>query len=1084
MLSIDPIGAGGEASGYADYLESGDAATREDYLAAEGDTGRWIGRAAQEMGLTGDLKPGQLLAGLRGFHPETGEALAKNAGEQHKGGWDGTLSAPKSVSCVWAVADPELRVAIEAWQQAAEERTLKFMEDAGVFSSRSRTDPGPVEGVVAAAHMHGTSREKDPQLHSHLSILNLQPDGSAMELDTRWKKAAGAVYRAELAAGMQKLGFQVEADGWSFRIVGVPESVEKEFSRRRAQIEERLAETGYSSAKAAAVAAVQTRKGKEPTTREELFADWEARAAEHGFTRESVQALRDKAKQELQHAARPESGLDTAAIDPAGGHAMPAILAAVPQPQHGILNFVAQLMRQSAPARIRPKHAPSPKSGLDFIDLKKEKAHEQPGRYAADPERIRAAQLELGLRQSDPAKIGIDPPPQALNHLRGLPELGMVQLADGGAVLLPRDVPDHLDQQAAERDDTMRWGSDGQREGIDLAAILSEVTQQASTFTPMQLTNAVAVAMQGKGDADAIDRALRDLRKHPDLIRLDADKPYKLRRGEETEIRYTTREMLEIEQGILDKCHARQGEEQHRVDTSAAIAARPTITAEQKAALKHVCEALGAVKIVEGMAGTGKSYMLGAAREAWEARGFEVIGTALAGKAAAGLQEGAGITSQTGHSLLWQLDRGERELTSKSILVIDEAGMMGSRQLARLMDYVHKSGAKAVLVGDRDQLPPIDAGGAFRLLSERLGAAWMKNIVRQKNADTVIEDRQVVKQFASGQAAEALHTLRERGLLKLTETRAQAMQEMFRDWSRVRDPSKPGESIMLAATRAEVTQLNAMARHGQKSAGHLAGGLQVPTAGGMKEFAPGDRIIFGKNDGAVGVSNGHLATIQNIKFDRAGQVEITARHDNGQAIQFTVGEGKGQFDSFDHGYAMTVHKSQSVTVDRVFALPSDSMSSLEWSYVAMSRHRIEARLYATHDSIEALTKTMSRAQGKDTSLDYKLAAEKAATPEKSAAAEKIDAPESTTSLDREATEASTSTQKENAPKALDTVSVSRHVADKAVDAVGLSDKQKQQLNKVLDAAELAAHIKTGNLPGAVRKAEDLQKTIHEEGLAP
>ncbi|ODU49873.1 MAG: hypothetical protein ABS92_04780 [Thiobacillus sp. SCN 63-374] len=955
MMSIDPIGAGGEASGYADYIQSGDAATKtkEDYYAAEGDVGRWIGRAAQEIGLTGALKPGQLLAGLQGFHPETGERLAKNAGEKHKGGWDGTFSAPKSVSCVWAVADPELRAAIESAQQAAADRALSFLEDAGAFSSRSRTDPGPVRGVVAAAYLHGTSREKDPQLHSHLSILNLQPDGSAIELDTRWKKAAGAVYRAELAAGIQKLGLPVERDGWGFRIVGVPETLEKASSKRRAQIEERLAETGYSSAKAAAVAATQTRKAKGPTTRDELFAKWEAEAAEHGFTRESIQAMRDQAKQELQH-------------------------------------------------------APSPESGLEFIDHK-EKPHERSDRYTADPERIRAAQLDVGLRQSDPAKVGIDPPPQALNHLRGLSELGMVQFADGGAVLLPRDVPDHVDQQAAERDEPMRRGSDGQREGIDLAAILSEVTQQASTVTPMQLTNAVAVAMQGKGDADAIDKALRDLQKHPDLIRLDADKPYKLRRGDETEIRYTTREMLEIEQGILDKSEARQAEKTHQVDTANAIKARPTITAEQKAALKHVCEAPGAVKIVEGMAGTGKSYMLGAARESWEAAGYEVIGAALAGKAAAGLQDGAGITSQTGHSLLFQLDSGDRTLTRKSILVIDEAGMMGSRQLARLLDHAHKAGAKVVLVGDSQQLQPIDAGGAYRLLSERLGAARLENIVRQKNAATVIQDRQIVKQFAAGQAGEALSAMRERGLLKSTETRAQAMQEMFRDWAQARDPSKPGESLMLAATRAEVAQLNALARQGLKAEGRLAGGLQVPTAGGMKEFAVGERIIFLKNNSALGVKNGELGTIQSIKFDKAGQVEINARHDNGQPVKFTVGQEKGQFENFEHGYAMTVHKSQGVTVDRVFALPSESMSSREWSYVAMSRHRIEARLYTTQDSIESLTKTMSRAQGKDTSLDYRLAAGKTASPEKFAAVEKIDAPELATSHDREVADALAST---------------------------------------------------------------------------
>jgi len=808
MLSVSVIGAGAAGVGYAAYQEAEQQQNREDYYAGEQDKGRWLGREAQEMGLADELQKGQLLAGLQGFHPGTGEALAKNAGEQHKGGWDLTFSSPKSVSTVWAVANPDTRAAIEAAQNAAAARGLAFLEDSGAFISRSRTEPGSVQGVLAAAFMHGTSREADPQLHTHLAVLNLLADGTAIDFDTRWKMAAGAVYRAELAASLRQMGFQIEADGKSFRITGVASALEKEFSTRREQIEAALVEKGLKSAKASEVAALSTRKGKEPTTRAELFGDWKERAQGHGFNQETVQALRE-----------------------------------------------------------------SPK--------------------------VEAAQK------------------------------------------------------------------------LDETEILRSLTEQASTFTPQQLSAMVATEMQGKGDADAIQKALRGLQKHPDLIRLESDKPYHLMRGEPTEIRYTTREMLEIEQGLLDRSLARQAEEKHRVDTANAIAARPTITSEQKAALKHVCEASGAVKIVEGMAGTGKSYMLGAARESWEAAGFEVIGSALSGKAAAGLQEGAGIESQTGHSLLFQLDSGQRQLHSKSIVVVDEAGMMGSRQLSRILDHVHKAGAKAVLVGDSQQLQPIDAGGAFRLLAQWLGSAWLENIVRQKNADTCIQDRQIVKQFAAGQAAEALKSMNERGLLTVTETRAEALQEMVGAWAQARDPSKPGESLMLAATRAEVAKINAISRQILKADGRLAGGLQVHTASGMKEFAVGDRIIFSKNDGMVGVSNGHLATLQSVKFDKAGRVEITARHDNGQAIKFTVGQEKGQFDSFDHGYGMTVHKSQSVTVDRVFMLPSDTMSSREWTYVAASRARYETRMFLTRDSVEALTKTMSRAQGKETSLDFK-----------------------------------------------------------------------------------------------------------------
>lgn len=113
--------------------------------------------------------------------------------------------------------------------------------------------------------------------------------------------------------------------------------------------------------------------------------------------------------------------------------------------------------------RIELQYTTSPESGLEFIDHK-EKPHERSDRYTADPERIRAVQR---LHQSDPAKVGINPPPQARNRLRGLSELGVVRLTDGRAVLLPCDVPHHMDQQSAERNDSLRWRNDGERAGVD-----------------------------------------------------------------------------------------------------------------------------------------------------------------------------------------------------------------------------------------------------------------------------------------------------------------------------------------------------------------------------------------------------------------------------------------------------------------------------------------------------------------------------------------------------------------------------------------------------------------------------------------
>lgn len=849
MLSVAVIDAGAAGAGYAAYQENEQEKNREDYWSGEQDKGRWLGREAQEMGLVGEIQKGQLLAGLQGFHPATGEALARNAGEQHKCGWDLTFSAPKSVSCVWSVADPETRAAIEVAQNAAAAHGLAFLEDSGAFISRSRTEPGPVQGVIAAGYLHGTSREADPQLHTHVAVLNMQRDGTAIDFDTRWKMAAGAAYRAELASRLRELGFQVESDGKSFRIVGVPATVEKEFSTRREQIEAQLKEKGYTSAKAAEVATLGTRKAKEPTTRAELFQDWQERAQAHGFDQQAVHAMREM--------TRPEAA-------------------------------------------------------------------------------------------------------QELNQ----------------------------------------------------AEILRSLTEQASTFTPQQLAAGVAVAMQGKGNAEAIQNFIHDLHGNPELVRLESQKPRHLVRGEPTEIRYTTREMMEVERGILDKAQARATENKHHADTAAAIAARPTMTEEQKSALHHVCEKPGAVQVIEGMAGTGKSYLMAAARESWQAQGFEVIGAALAAKAASGLRAGAGIQSQTIHSLLHELDQGQRQLSSKSILVVDESGMVGSRQMARLLDHIHQAGAKAVLIGDSRQLQPVDAGGAFRLLSQSVGHASLQNIIRQKNE----ADRILVKQFANGQAAEALTAMNERGLLKTAGTRAEGMREMVRDWAQARDPSRPGESLMVAATRSEVQQINTLARQMLKAEGRLSGGIAVHTATGVREFAVGDRIIFTQNSKRVGVDNADFARIQSVRFNKSGQLEIRAQMDDGRSVAFEVGEGKSQYQNFDHGYAMTVHKAQGVTVDRTFVMPSDSMSGREWAYVANSRSRLETKLYIIRDQLEELTKTMSRSQAKETSLDFKLA-------------EKNGLSESLTRRENDLADINTSPATEKAPVAVFGEEWRRHLSD-------------------------------------------------------
>lgn len=494
--------------------------------------------------------------------------------------------------------------------------------------------------------------------------------------------------------------------------------------------------------------------------------------------------------------------------------------------------------------------------------------------------------------------------------------------------------------------------------------ILAQVTQQASTFSHTDLVRAVAVASQGHRDAQGIQEEVAEILADPQLVRLQAAS------GED---RFTTREMLLLEADLVNQAAARRDEDHHPIpaEVRAAAEASRTLSDEQSAALEHILGA-GGVVAVEGMAGTGKSYLLGAAREAWEQAGYQVRGAALAGKAAAGLQEGAGIPSQTIHSLLAELEEGQTQLTARDVLVIDEAGMVGSRQLARLLSQAHQAGAKVVLVGDSRQLQPIDAGGAFRALARTLGAAQLSDIKRQKNDWA----KQAVHDFAGGKAAEALAAYQERGLLTVASDRQAAMAAMVKDWRTAWDPTRPGETLMLASTRAEVAQINQAARELLAQEGLLGPGARIEVGEGRAlEIREGDRVLALRNSKKLGLQNGTLATVETV-IPTQGGARLTLRLDDGRQVQVS----SEKYSYFSHGYAVTTHKAQGVTVDRALILGGGSMASRELAYVQMSRHRIEAKLYldqADHDQEEnlaAAAREMSRERQKETTLDFTPAA--------------------------------------------------------------------------------------------------------------
>ncbi len=389
------------------------------------------------------------------------------------------------------------------------------------------------------------------------------------------------------------------------------------------------------------------------------------------------------------------------------------------------------------------------------------------------------------------------------------------------------------------------------------------------------------------------------------------------------------------------------------------------LDAEQVDAIRHITGD-GAIAAVVGLAGAGKSTLLAAARIAWENNGHRVVGAALAGKAAEGLQDSSGIASRTLAS--WELAwaAGRDKLDRGDVLVIDEAGMVSSQQMARVLKIVEEAAAKVVLVGDAMQLQPIQAGAAFRAITERIGFVELSSVRRQREQWS----RDASRLFARGDVEPALDAYVQRGHLVEAETREEVIGHLVSDWTDARrqllDQSttlgKPArlrgdELLVLAHTNQDVKRLNEALRAVMVVEGALRDGRAFQTERGAREFAIGDRIIFLENArfvepradnlGAQYVKNGMLGTVVSTA-DKRGRTVLSVRLDNDRDVVFS----EASYRNVDHGYAATIHKSQGATVDRTFVLATVMMDQ-HLTYVSMTRHRDRADLYVAKEDFEA-----------------------------------------------------------------------------------------------------------------------------------
>ena len=480
--------------------------------------------------------------------------------------------------------------------------------------------------------------------------------------------------------------------------------------------------------------------------------------------------------------------------------------------------------------------------------------------------------------------------------------------------------------------------------------IIDKVVARESAFQRRNVASALHRYVNE--DWDRFDQTLDRVMADPSLVRLmEAGKTSDA--GREVEAVWSTKAVAMREARMLDTDQrlASSGEgafSDRAIGRGIAAAERGGITLsdEQRGAVETIGRE-GRVAVLRGVAGTGKTTALLAVREAAEADGRRIVGGALAGKAAGELRDGSGIEARTLASWERSWDAGFDRLGRGDVFVVDEAGMVGSAQMGRLLERVEEAGAKVVLTGDERQLQPIEAGAAFRTIRRRAETrgsfAELSEVRRQNEA----WQRHASQLFGGGEAAKALDVYEAAGEVRFEnsaeQTRVAIVANYFAKldeaWERSPDGVRGTDHIVTAYRNVDVDALNALIRTERRARGELGADATFRTDKGERTFAVGDKVLLTRNDRGLGVANGDRAEVVG-----AGMNRLDVRLRDGREVRV---EAEG-YDGVQAGYAVTTHKAQGMSVDRVHVMAGDGMHA-SLAYVAMTRQREGATLYAARE---------------------------------------------------------------------------------------------------------------------------------------
>ena len=399
---------------------------------------------------------------------------------------------------------------------------------------------------------------------------------------------------------------------------------------------------------------------------------------------------------------------------------------------------------------------------------------------------------------------------------------------------------------------------------------------------------------------------------------------------------HTTEDLLACERQVIDGAARRAGEGAGQIVPTALERSLErgsrALSDEQSAAVHAVTTSGRGVDAIEALAGTGKTYTAAALATAYRDAGYRVVGAGPTGRAVRELKEQARIDES------FTLTRLAGELTEyggfdgrRTLVVLDEAGMAGTREAATVFAHAERAGVKVVAIGDSGQLASVQAGGWLGALSRRSDSQRLTEVMRQRDP----AERRRLAEVHDGQPdAYLLHKLGEREL-ELHDTTAAAQTRALEDWGAAQATRPWGQATLVARDNATRERLNAGAREWARADGRLG---EAMTAG-EREFCVGDRIITRRNDRLYDVDNGTRGTVRAVDCEAR---ELVMESDAGGLHRLPTDYLAAHTE---HAYALTGHGMQGGTVEWTGAVGTPEDFTRNWAYTALSRGREPTRLY-------------------------------------------------------------------------------------------------------------------------------------------